>query len=481
MPKVLALNKNGALTYCTVAPEMRGKGRCNHVEHQATGESPNAFVERIAARMNEILVDKQEEAFFIPQNGAVVDTKPLRFTDEEKARMTQIQGRLQLEVPLETDGAYIPLEEPLWNDMDKNYFSSISGVTKKNINAVLHGDAYIILEGTNVRGLQTDRFITKEYIAKYCGEEKFEDVDLDYFQGKCGIRIETGVKAMNEYAAKYDFEATRDVYVLPYYMRMGVPNENGEMVDSHLTIAYKYLLRNHSKPDVQQIAYEALLNNNALPSDKARYTNRYRNSSLADEFAGKGGIFRAALSGNSIPYSARAVITPSIDIKPGEVAIPPAAAVDLYKPTLIHQLASEGYDAEQIESWFDKYRVEQTQITTEDREDLERRIYGKRVLMNRQPSLHVSSLQSFRPRVSPNASCQIRPEYCKAYGGDFDGDCVSLYAINSEAIIPTIDKELDYHNDFAIKTPRATSKSAILPSKDALWGLLNILDKRDDK
>lgn len=47
MVKVLALNTDGDITYCTCPPEGRGKGRCNHVTHQNDGESPEEFIERI--------------------------------------------------------------------------------------------------------------------------------------------------------------------------------------------------------------------------------------------------------------------------------------------------------------------------------------------------------------------------------------------------------------------------------------------------
>ena len=45
--KVLALNVNGNMTYCTCPPELRGKGRCNHIEHQYEGETPQEFVSRV--------------------------------------------------------------------------------------------------------------------------------------------------------------------------------------------------------------------------------------------------------------------------------------------------------------------------------------------------------------------------------------------------------------------------------------------------
>lgn len=52
--KVLALNTEGNITYCTVEPENRGKGRCNHIAHQNQGESVEDFIERINEKQIEL-------------------------------------------------------------------------------------------------------------------------------------------------------------------------------------------------------------------------------------------------------------------------------------------------------------------------------------------------------------------------------------------------------------------------------------------
>lgn len=54
MPKVLALNSNGQITYCSVPPELRGVGRCNHIEHQNPGEPAEDFIERINEKQSQI-------------------------------------------------------------------------------------------------------------------------------------------------------------------------------------------------------------------------------------------------------------------------------------------------------------------------------------------------------------------------------------------------------------------------------------------
>lgn len=470
--KVLAINVNGDITYCTCPPELRGTGRCNHIDHQHPNETPAEFVARVAevqkkVEEHEASDDVLDEAF-IPLKGTTVETKPYRMTDEEKEELVQIENKMQLDQNIE--GGYIHLETPLWNDMDKNYYSQLSGMTKKEIESVIHGEGYLVMESENPR-YREGLVIPAELVDKW-NDPKSEETYPDNFVDK--VQIKTGVEAMNEYAKKNgDFEATSDVYVLPYYMRIG-----SDVTDHDLTVGYKYLLRTWKDPDKQQVAYDALLNNNALDKWKARYQNGYRNKSLADEFVGKGGVFRACLSGSSVPYVGRAVISPNSDLKYGEIAIPPSMAVDIFKPTLLKQLYSEGYDMESVDAWMHKFRVPQTDVKPEDRLELEARLQRQRVIGNRAPSLHTASLQSFRPRISDNATIQIHPLYCDNYGADFDGDTWLVSAVNHESMVKIVDRSIDAKLKINTQKPRSQSSSGIMPSKDALWGLLNILDRR---
>lgn len=453
MTKTLALNINGDMTYCSVPPEMRGKGRCNHIAHKEENETTKEFLERVADLQEEASNKALEDDPFVPQEG-ILKTKAYRMTEEEKRGLTLIQNRMQLDQNI--DGGVMELDEPLWNDMDKNCFSEISGLYKRDINAVIHGEKCIILESND----------DKNPVGKVITPEKAESL--------MGIKTGTGVKAMNQYAEnEYHWKATKDIYVIPYYMRMG-----SEEVDSDITIGYKYLLRNHANPQQQQLAYEALLNNAAINKEKARVSNGYRNKSLADEFAGKSGVFRAYLTGNSIPYSGRAVISPSLDMQYGEVRIPPTIVVDIFRPTLLKQLTEEGKSEEEIDDFLQKYRVEQRAISDEDRMELERRIAGKRVAFNRQPSLHTSSFQGMIPKVSPDATIKIHPLYCTSYSADFDGDESVVYAFNETKMNPLVDEAIGALNKINTHKPGNLSKNNIMPTKDALFGLLNILEKR---
>ena len=58
--RVLALTVDGELSFCVCPPELRGKGRCNHVMHQKPGESVEAFLERVTAKTDKDSRDAEE-------------------------------------------------------------------------------------------------------------------------------------------------------------------------------------------------------------------------------------------------------------------------------------------------------------------------------------------------------------------------------------------------------------------------------------
>lgn len=52
---ILALTKDGKLTYCTALAELRGQGRCNHVDHIRDGETVEEFNKRIEINRNKLV------------------------------------------------------------------------------------------------------------------------------------------------------------------------------------------------------------------------------------------------------------------------------------------------------------------------------------------------------------------------------------------------------------------------------------------
>lgn len=82
--KVLALNKDGGLTYCTAPPEERGKGRCNHVSHQKDGQSVEDFIESVN---NNIAIEEETV-----HDSSPVDEVSQEDIDAYASRIDEIAG-----------------------------------------------------------------------------------------------------------------------------------------------------------------------------------------------------------------------------------------------------------------------------------------------------------------------------------------------------------------------------------------------------
>ena len=450
--KVLALNDKGSLTYCTVDPDKRGKGRCNHLAHQESWETVEQFVERVKQ-------DSNYKDYSRPVIQGEVEFKPYRMTEEEKASLVKVEGRKQLEDP-ENQGGYIELETPLWNDMDKDAFSKVSGVKVSDLNAVLRKEKAVVLESYPGSKYKEGQVLTASKAEEAASE---------------GVELGTGVVGLNKYAEKFGFQATKDVYVVPYYMREDPPDGEGK---NELNVLYNYLIYNRKDPDKQQQAYESLLNN---AESRAPLTQKggYPIPSLIDRLKGKSGVMRAYMSGREVCYSGRAVLSSDVSMEYGYIKIPPAMACDIYKPSITDRLRQQGKTYSEIKEFFDRYKGDQASIPKEHREELDEvvRSLGMRCIANRQPSLHEASLLSFKPLISEDATVKVNPLNFQGYNADLDGDTFTIYAIN-DVNISNKAESFSAESKSGTKMPRHQETSIIKPSKEALWGLLNILSRR---
>lgn len=456
--RVLAVNNKGQLTYCTVPEDKRGTGRCNHLDHMGANETEEEFIRRV----EESGVARSFKEEVKEYSGALV---PYRMSDEEKAGLVEIKGKKQLKDE-DNEGGYIHLDEPLWNDADKNYYSRISKNPLKKINSVISGDMSIVT--------YLDPSVTKYRIGQIFGKEAAEKV-----KALLGDKIEfdSGVRALNKAAKEaYGFEATSDVYVVPYYLRQDPPGGEGE---HSLNTLYNYLIYNRKNPDKQQMAYESLLDNRNSRAPKT-VPGGYTMDSLSDMFKGKSGLMRGYMSGRKIAYSGRGVIEPDISTEYGTMRIPCYIAADILRPSLEDVMIQEGRNKQEIDSFLGSFKVEQSRIPEADRQELDRLVQktGRRIIANRQPSLHAASLLSFRAAISPDTSIKMNPLNCEGYGADFDGDTLTLYALNDIRVSELAGKEIGAESSSGTRRPRAQNENINRPQKEALWGLYNILTKR---
>lgn len=146
---------------------------------------------------------------------------------------------------------------------------------------------------------------------------------------------------------------------------------------------------------------------------------------IINSIKGKGGIIRGAILGRRITRSGRAVIVPDPELPPYQISIP-------WKIAKALGLSSTG-------------------------EDL--------VLLNRQPTLHPHNIQVFSYTINNDSVIKINPLICKAYNADFDGDTMSVFAV---------DKKLIKHNSiYAENQLFSSALSSVLLniSQDILMGL----------
>lgn len=113
---------------------------------------------------------------------------------------------------------------------------------------------------------------------------------------------------------------------------------------------------------------------------------------LSRFLTGKQGIIRKAILGKRVNFSARAVIVPNPGIHADEVEIP---------KKIIDELGIKE---------------------------------GDKVLLNRQPSLHMHNIQAFKAKRSRNNAIGINPLVCSGFNADFDGDTMAIYKTDDKNI-----------------------------------------------
>lgn len=173
-------------------------------------------------------------------------------------------------------------------------------------------------------------------------------------------------------------------------------------------------------------------------------------ASLGSRLRGKEGRIRGNLEGKRIHYAGRTVITGDNNINIDEVGVPIAIAKVLQVPEVVRP-----YNIDKLMTYFlnknstypgcskiikadtkATYFVEsmRSDITLEYGDIIYRdMIDGDHVAMNRAPSLLYSAISGHRARILPNGDTfRLSVNVADTlYGGDFDGDAMSLYPPHS--------------------------------------------------
>jgi DNA-directed RNA polymerase subunit beta' len=228
--------------------------------------------------------------------------------------------------------------------------------------------------------------------------------------------------------------------VLPPDLRPMVALDGGRFATSDLNDLYRRVINRNNRlkkllelkaPEVivtnekrmLQEAVDALIDNSARSTTKQTAGQSRRPlKSLADMLKGKQGRFRQNLLGKRVDYSGRSVIVIGPHLRLEQCGLPKKMALELFRPFVIREIMARGL----AHSIRNSNRLID-QAPSEVWEILEEVIQGKRVLLNRAPTLHRLNIQAFKPTLIEDLAIQIPPFVCTAFNADFDGDQMAVH------------------------------------------------------
>jgi len=270
--------------------------------------------------------------------------------------------------------------------------------------------------------------------------------------------------------------------VIPPELRPLVPLDGGRFASSDLNDLYRrVIIRNNRLKRLLEIkAPEVILRNEkrmlqeAIDSlfDNSRKSNAVKAEggralkSLSDVLKGKQGRFRQNLLGKRVDYSGRSVIVVGPELKMHECGLPKDMAAELFKPFIIRKLIERGI-VKTVKSA--KKLVDKKEAVIWD--ILENILKGHPVMLNRAPTLHRLSIQSFQPKLVEGKAIQLHPLVTSAFNADFDGDQMAVHVPLSHAAI--LEAQLLMLSSHNILNPQ-NGTPITLPSQDMVLGLYYI-------
>ncbi len=266
--------------------------------------------------------------------------------------------------------------------------------------------------------------------------------------------------------------------VIPPDLRPLVPLEGGRFATSDLNDLYRRVInRNnrlanllqlktpaviiHNEKRMLQEAVDALFDNGRHGRAVTAAGNRPLKS-LSDMLKGKQGRFRQNLLGKRVDYSGRSIIVIGPELKLHQCGLPKKMALVLFEPFIIRRLKELGFvhTVRGARKMIEKRSPEVWDI-------LEEVTKGHPVLLNRAPTLHRLSIQSFEPVLIEGDAIRIHPLVCPAYNADFDGDQMAVHVpLSIEAIMECKLLMLASNNVFM----PSNGKPVYTPSQDIILG-----------
>ncbi len=250
--------------------------------------------------------------------------------------------------------------------------------------------------------------------------------------------------AMMKHKMRPEWMIMTQLPVLPPDLRPMVALDGGRYATSDLNDLYRRVINRNNRlkklmelhaPEVivinekrmLQEAVDSLIDNSARVGSQQLSSQRRPLRSLADMLKGKQGRFRQNLLGKRVDYSARSVIVVGPHLKLSQCGLPKKMALELFRPFVISEIIGRGlaHNVKNSNRLIEEAGPEIWAI-------LEEVIRGRKVLLNRAPTLHRLGIQAFEPLLTEDMAIQLHPMVCPAFNADFDGDQMAVHLPLSE-------------------------------------------------
>ncbi|MCX6703945.1 MAG: DNA-directed RNA polymerase subunit beta' [Candidatus Woesebacteria bacterium] len=226
--------------------------------------------------------------------------------------------------------------------------------------------------------------------------------------------------------------------VLPPDLRPMVQLSGGRFATSDLNDIYRRVINrnNRLKHLISLGAPEIILRNekrmlqeavdSLIDASQRKATRKSRGRqplrSLSDMLRGKQGRFRQNLLGKRVDYSGRSVVIVGPELKLTHCGLPKDMALEKFKPFVLREMIARGIapNVKSAKNMLDRRPPEVFDI-------LEEITKYHPVLLNRAPTLHKLSIQSFYPILIEGSAIRLHPAVCSGFNADFDGDQMAVH------------------------------------------------------
>ena len=268
-------------------------------------------------------------------------------------------------------------------------------------------------------------------------EEEIENTSSKQNRKKITKRMKI-VEGFRASGAKPEWMILEVLPVIPPELRPLVPLEGGRFATSDLNDLYRRVINRNNRlrnllslktPDViirnemrmLQEAVDAVFDNGRHGRAVAGAGGRPLKS-LSDMLKGKTGRFRQNLLGKRVDYSGRSVIVVGPHLKLHQCGLPKKMALTLFEPFIIRRLKELNlcHTVRTAKKMIEQQKPEVWDI-------LEEVTRGKTVMLNRAPTLHRLSIQSFEPVLIEGEAIRLHPMVCTPFNADFDGDQMAVH------------------------------------------------------